>query len=202
MGPISKNRDQRLRPHNQKKCDKQWVLLILRDKSSLAQEMAVPRAVLCLMLIRQLGRKVCSPPNTNGALGSLIQIKRRKRTSTGATSLPPDHFLVFMHHDTMPGPCVAARVPLRSARAGAAPNLISRFRESATSSTLPDMSTAASRFKLSKGINRQMGLDCCPSFLRAVVSCSGQEPQPSHSHTSTTRGSAWPVARTSTIPGQ
>lgn len=81
---------------------------------------------------------------------------------------------------------MAAPVPLHSARAGAVPTLI---REPTASSTLPDKSTAASRSKILKECQQADGTQLLPGFLGAVVSCNGQEPQPNHSHNSTTWGS-------------
>lgn len=80
LGPTSKNRDQRLRPQNQKECDRQWVPLIQRDKPSVVQEIAVSRAVHCPHVNKAVGEEGLLTPHTNGALRPLIQIKRRKRT--------------------------------------------------------------------------------------------------------------------------
>lgn len=141
FGIYRQGQNRRLRPQNQKECDRQWILLILREQPTLAQEMAVSRVVHCPHVKKTNWRwKVCSPPQTNGAWRPLIQTTKRKRTSTGDTSLPPDYFLVSVHCDTMPGPYAAANVPLHSVWAGTAPTLIPWFKEPASSCTLSDMS--------------------------------------------------------------
>lgn len=82
----------------------------------------------------QLRWKACSPSH-DGAWRPLIQTTRKKRTSTGDTSLPPDHLLMSVYFDTMPGPYVAANVPLYSASTGVPPTLIPWFREPSSSCT-------------------------------------------------------------------